>query len=71
MTPAIAEEKRCPKCNTTLNHFGNTEYCPNCGQAGVGYQGYRCPNGCDPRLTVSVAGIGGAGKRCNGCGRQW
>jgi hypothetical protein len=67
MIPAIAEKKRCPKCNTTLNHFGNTEYCPNCGHAGVGYQGSTCPRGCDPKLSVRV----GDGMHCNACGKDW
>jgi hypothetical protein len=71
MIPTIAEANRCPKCGSKLNHFGGTDYCQNCGQSGVGHRGASCPAGCDPHLAVSIAGIGGAGKRCNGCGRQW
>jgi len=67
MIPTVAEEKLCPKCNTTLNHFGNTEYCPNCGQSGVGHRGDRCAAGCDPKLTVRP----GDGMHCNACGKDW
>jgi hypothetical protein len=71
MNPVITEAKCCPKCNTTLTYFANVEYCANCGQSGVGHRGASCPAGCDPRLAVSIAGIGGAGKRCQQCGAQW
>jgi hypothetical protein len=71
MIPAPEVKPVCSQCGVVLNHFANVDYCPNHGQLGVGHRGDRCPNGCDPRLTVLVAGIGGAGKRCNGCGWQW
>jgi hypothetical protein len=71
MNPVIEKEKPC-ECGGVIQRFANVTRCSQCGaQPGRGYQGDSCPEGCDPRLTVSVAGIGGAGKRCNGCGRQW
>jgi len=69
--PAIEKEKPCA-CGGAIQRFANISRCAQCGaQAGVGYRGDRCEAGCDPRLTISVAGIGGAGKRCQQCGAQW
>jgi hypothetical protein len=67
MNPVIAEASRCPKCDTKLNHFANVDYCPNCGQAGVGFHGDRCPNGC----AGPIVNIPGAGRRCQQCSAQW
>lgn len=67
MIPTVTEEKRCVRCNTKLNHFANTDYCPNCGQLGVKRQSNACPNHCH----APVVNIPGAGKRCQQCGAQW
>jgi hypothetical protein len=67
MIPAPEVQAICLKCGTALNFFSNVTFCPNCGQTGRSYQGNHCPNGCDRRLTIEVAGR----RHCNQCSASW